>query len=76
MLDANTELCISELRKAGCTVTLIGAPLNGTGEPTSIRILRPDPDVPDGIETELPIDKFKLIALRTVLELQEKGELI
>jgi len=75
LIDSNTDRCITALKQVGCTVTLTGAPLNGQGEPTGVRVLRPDTEVPDGVEYELTLDQFKLIGLRTVLKLQEEGEL-
>jgi hypothetical protein len=75
LIDSNTARCITELKKVGCTVTLTGAPLNGQGEPTGVRVLRPDSEVPDGVEYEFSIEQFKLIGLRTVLKLQEEGEI-
>ncbi len=72
MTDETSAGYVSELRRAGCSVELVGVPLNGNGEPTHVRIVLPDPDeVLDGIEKTFGWQRFKMICFRAQLAMQE-----
>ncbi len=71
MTEETSDGYVSELRKAGCNVELIGVPLSGNGEPTAVRVTVPDPDVPDGVEKTFEWQRFKMICFGAQLAMQE-----